>query len=260
MRIFISYRREDSADVTGRIYDRLTADFGREAIFKDVDDIPLGVNFKDHLNNVVAQCAVELVVIGQQWLDAQDSRGRRRLDDPTDFVRIEVEAALSRGVPVIPILVRDASMPEADQLPPGMVELAYRNGTHVRPDPDFHRDVDRLVNGLEGYVRPQAKPAKSTGQVLSRATPAPVRPAPMPEAGQQTPFFRRWWRVGAGLLAVAIFWIQWFGIIAIGSQVIALLLGAVGLEHAVNRRWSRAGLFLLTALGWILSGSFGSLR
>lgn len=109
-RIFMSYRRGDSADVSGRIYDRLAEHFGAEAVFKDVDDIPFGVDFKTYLNDMVSECAVELVVIGPRWLDISNERGERRLDDPTDFVRIEVEAALKRDIPVVPLLVSGAFM------------------------------------------------------------------------------------------------------------------------------------------------------
>jgi len=80
-KVFISYRRDDSADIAGRIYDRLADHFGRDAIFKDVDSIPLGVDFKKYLEGVVSQCVVELVVIGKTWLTAADDKGKRRLDN-----------------------------------------------------------------------------------------------------------------------------------------------------------------------------------
>src|SRR5579872_4347999 len=96
-KIFISYRREDSADIAGRIYDNLTPPVGpflRDDVFKDVDTIPLGVNFKTHLESAVALCAVQLVVIGPRWLTVVGSDGNPRLHDPRDFVRIEIESAL----------------------------------------------------------------------------------------------------------------------------------------------------------------------
>jgi hypothetical protein len=89
-----------------------------------------------------------LTVIGRQWLDVADTAGRRRLDDPTDLVRIEIEAALARGVPVIPLLVQGALMPEPHALPEALRPLAFRNGMSVRADPDFHRDLDRLDEQL----------------------------------------------------------------------------------------------------------------
>ncbi len=157
-RIFLSYRREDSADASGRIYDRLADHFGEAAIFKDVDDIPFGVNFRTYLGQMVEDSVVELVVIGPEWLRATNSAGERRLDDPSDFVRIEIEVALERGIPVIPLLVRGSRMSPADSLPPELIELAYRNGIEVRADPDFHRDMDRLIRGLEDYLAPSGEP------------------------------------------------------------------------------------------------------
>ena len=145
MDIFISYRREDSADVTGRIYDRLVAAFGRETIFKDVDSIPMGVNFKEYLDKQVQHTRVMLAVIGPKWLTVTDSQGARRLDNPADFVRIEVEMGLQRKIPVIPLLVSGASMPRENQLPATLQNLSLQNGTQIRPDPDFHRDMDRLI-------------------------------------------------------------------------------------------------------------------
>jgi hypothetical protein len=152
-RIFVSYRRSDSADVSGRIYDRLIAKFGKETVFKDVDSIPLGLDFKEYLDKQVGECNVFLAVIGDRWLDAKDTSGKSRLDDPVDFVRIEIESALARGIPVIPLLVRDAKMPSEEQLPATLKKLVYRNGTPIRSDPDFHRDMDRLISALEKYVK-----------------------------------------------------------------------------------------------------------
>jgi len=151
-RIFISYRRHDSADITGRIYDRLVQRFGKDQVFKDVDSIPLGVDFRDHLGNVVGRCNLVLAVIGDQWLTSAAAGGEHRLDDAKDFVRIELESALERRIPVIPLLVRGAAVPSDSELPKSLSALTYRNGISVRPDPDFHRDMDRLIAGLETHL------------------------------------------------------------------------------------------------------------
>jgi len=150
--IFVSYRRSDSADIAGRIYDRLIGKFGKAPVFKDVDSIPLGLDFKEYLDMKVGECNVLLAIIGDRWLEASDASGNKRLEDPTDFVRIEIESALERGVPVIPLLVRDAIMPREENLPSGLRKLVYRNGIPIRPDPDFHRDMDRLISALEKYI------------------------------------------------------------------------------------------------------------
>jgi len=151
--IFVSYRRSDSADIAGRIYDRLIGKFGKNPVFKDVDSIPLGLDFKEYLDKKVGECDVLLAIIGDRWLSASDSTGNKRLEDPADFVRIEIESALQRGIPVIPLLVRDAHMPSEESLPPGLRKLVYRNGIPIRSDPDFHRDMDRLIAALEKYIR-----------------------------------------------------------------------------------------------------------
>ncbi len=151
-RIFISYRRSDSADATGRLYDRLVARYSKERIFKDVDSIPLGADFRQVIDGAVGSCAVVLAIIGRGWLSARDEGGRR-LDDPADFVRLEIESALRRGIPVIPVLVSGAVMPREPELPASLRELTYRNGAPVRPDPDFHSDVDRLIRALDNLLR-----------------------------------------------------------------------------------------------------------
>jgi TIR domain len=149
--IFISYRRDDSSDVTGRIYDRLIQHFGKHSVFKDVDSIPLGVDFRKHLGDSLGRCDVLLTIIGKQWLIGD--MGQRRLDDVRDFVRLEIEAALQRDIPVIPVLVRAASVPRQEDLPETLRSLVYQNGIPVRPDPDFHQDMDRLIRGIEGCLR-----------------------------------------------------------------------------------------------------------
>ena len=148
-KILISYRREDSADVTGRIYDRLIQQFGQGAIFKDVDSIPFGVDFRIYLDEQVAKCEVFLAVIGRDWMKKRGSKGKSRLDDPGDFVRIEIESALKRQIPVIPVLVSGASIPPAERLPVSLQNLSFRHGISVRPDPDFNRDMGRLIEHLK---------------------------------------------------------------------------------------------------------------
>lgn len=148
--VFISYRRDDSADITGRIYDRLIEHFSRDIVFKDVDSIPLGIDFRQHLEKALSQCRVLIAVVGNEWMGSEE--GKRRIDDPRDHVRLELELALSRNIPVIPVLVRRATIPTEEALPPSLRSLAYRNGIQVRPDPDFHGDVDRLIKGIEPHL------------------------------------------------------------------------------------------------------------
>ena len=157
-RVFLSYRRSDSQDVAGRIFDRLADHLSRDGVFKDVDSIPPGVSFPEHLQQALSRCSAVLVLIGPTYLTCTDADGRRRLfDDPDDFVRREVETALGLGLPVIPVTVANAAMPSVDQLPASLSQLARMNGVAVRPDPDFHRDIDRLLARLApllgGHIR-----------------------------------------------------------------------------------------------------------
>jgi predicted Ser/Thr protein kinase len=148
-KVFVCYRQDDSADVAGRIHDHLVLRFGAESVFKDVDTIPLGANFRTYLESVVNCCVVQLVIIGRAWLAVQDENGETRLNDSADWVRIEIEAALARDIPIIPLLVQGAAMPKEKQLPPSLRELAYLQGAAVRRDPDFKADIDRLMRSLE---------------------------------------------------------------------------------------------------------------
>ena len=97
---------------------------------------------------MVGSCSIFLAVIGNQWVNVRDSDGQRRLDNPGDYVRIEIESALNRRIPLIPLLVQGASMPTENELPLSIKDLAFRNGLPIRSDPDFHKDMDRLIAGL----------------------------------------------------------------------------------------------------------------
>src|SRR5690606_5291647 len=144
--IFVNYRRADSEDVVGRIYDRLIVDFGKGSVFKDVEDILPGVDFRRVLEHEVASTDVMLTVIGPDWVNREN---KRRLHDADDYVRFEIETALKRGIPVIPVLVRRRErLPQGRHLPPSLRDLLFRNTIQVRPDPDFHRDMDRLIDGI----------------------------------------------------------------------------------------------------------------
>jgi hypothetical protein len=147
-RIFLSYRREDSAGQAGRVSDRLVREFGDGCLFMDVSGIPLGVDFVKRLTEEVASCDVLLAMIGPRWIDIRDENGDRRLDNPDDFVRIEIRAALQRAIPLIPILLDGTKIPKANLLPEDVRALAVRNGLDLR-HASFHADLDRLVRELK---------------------------------------------------------------------------------------------------------------
>lgn len=172
-KIFISHRRRDSSYETTAIYEELESHFGPDTVFMDVDTIPAGVDFRRYLHDAVSRANAVLVVIGRDWL--VDRQGNRRLEDPRDFVRIEVEAALQRGIPVIPILVGEARMPSPDELPASIRGVAYCQCVQVRPRPDFQADVRRLVRVLK----------KLPEQALSSPAPAVSKRPATEEQGME---------------------------------------------------------------------------
>ena len=174
--IFISYRRSDSNDVSGRIYDSLVATFGAAAVFKDVHSIPYGVDFPTYIRQQLGRCKVLLAVIGPTWLTVE-RQGQRRLDDPEDWVRIEIQTALeNEGITVIPVLVGGGDRLSEANLPDGLRPLAKLNSAQARPDPDFHIDMTRLVRRLEDIVGPGNSEGIKSIETAVNALP--------PDAGQ----------------------------------------------------------------------------
>jgi hypothetical protein len=147
-RVFVSYRREDSAAYAGRIEERLRRALGRNRLFMDVDNVPLGVNFAKLLQDELARCDALLVVIGRNWLSARGDDGRRRLDKPDDIVRVEIATALRRNIRVIPVLLDGAAVPKADELPEELKELALSNALDLR-HASFDNDISRLIRSLK---------------------------------------------------------------------------------------------------------------
>lgn len=167
--IFISYRRSDSITISGRIYDRMSMAFGETRVFKDVDNIPIGVDFRQVLTREVGRCDVLLLVIGPNWVDVRDEDGNRRLEDPNDFVRIEAETALQRpDILLMPVLVMGASMPKSEDLPQSLHDLSFINAAVVREDPDFNRDIQRLIARIAGAFGEEGPTDK-----VPTATPPP---------------------------------------------------------------------------------------
>ena len=169
--IFISYRREDAEGQAGRLFDDLARHFGEHSVFMDVAGIEPGRDFRRVIDEHVASCGVLLAMIGKSWIDATDESGRRRLEDPMDFVRLETASALKRDIPVVPVLVHGARMPRAEQLPADLAELAYRNGvelTHARWD----SDVQVLIKALSPYVESLQKNAGQSDTAAPPRTPS----------------------------------------------------------------------------------------
>jgi len=149
--IFISYRRSDTEGEAGRLFDDLAGRFTERAIFMDVDGIQPGRDFRRAIEENIRSCSVLLAMIGPQWLDSVDELGKRRLEDEDDYLRLEIASALQRDIPVVPVLVRGAKMPRANQLPVDLQELAYRNGVEVS-HARWKSDMQVLLRALEPYL------------------------------------------------------------------------------------------------------------
>jgi hypothetical protein len=188
--IVISYRRNDSDAITGRIRDRIVGHYGEQSVFMDIDSIPFGRDFREHVKDAILQNDLVLAVIGPKWLGGGRGATATRIHDDNDPVRMEIEIALERGIPVIPILVGDATMPKASDLPPILRDLVFRNAAEVKSGRDFNQHMERLLRSMDrlfeikmGVVTEASAPltaraATSTGQPASigRLTPGSLSP------------------------------------------------------------------------------------
>lgn len=198
--IFISYRRDDSAGYAGRLYDRLAAHFGAARVFMDVEGIEPGTDFVEAIEAAVSSCQVLIVIIGDEWTRVTDAAGRRRLDDPNDFIRLETGAALQRGIRVVPVLVEGAVMPLADELPAELKPLTRRQAIEVSHK-QWEASTGELIRTLEGILA-----NKGTDGATTPKTPtASVRgQEPAAERGSADRVSIRTWVVPAVLLLAAL--------------------------------------------------------
>src|ERR1043166_269254 len=178
--IAISYRRQDSSPVAGRLYDRLQAEFGKGSVFMDFDSIPYGVDFREHIKQTLQRAKAVISIISPEWTGGKELPNRR-IDDPTDFVRLEVASALESGIPIIPVLVNNTAMPEAKNLPPELEGLAFRNGLALDSGIDFHHHADRLIAGIHRVIDPPKEevPSVSTPPPPPTTVPKPSRVVPI---------------------------------------------------------------------------------
>lgn len=149
--IFISYRRSDSAGYAGRLYDYLKNYFGEDRLFFDVDTIKPGVDFEQKIKMELDHSGAVLVLIGDHWLDIKDINGNRRLDDPHDYVRLEVESALTKNVTVIPVLLQGVQMPSGNELPGPLYDFSRRNAVRLS-DENWHSDLNILTAVLKNVL------------------------------------------------------------------------------------------------------------
>jgi hypothetical protein len=167
--VFISYRRETAAGEARALFNDLVAQLGHNSVFMDVDSIALGRDFRGVLQETLASCDLMLVLIDRNWTDAKDERGRARLENPGDFVRLEIEAALKRDIVVTPVLVQGAHVPAAEQLPLEIRDLAYRNG--------FELSHNRWESDVREMVRRLALDVHDRGREVETGNSPPIAPA-----------------------------------------------------------------------------------
>jgi hypothetical protein len=183
-RVFISYRRQDSSASCGRIYDRLIAELGVTNVFRDIDSLAPGDVFAQKIRDCINQCDIFIVLIGKQWLSAVNEEGRRRLDDPADFVRMELLEAAIQGKPVFPTLVEGAQMPSPGGLPPELAFVSHRNAIEIT-DSHFASDMKRLIdavaiasNGIDKDGRRKSYPSSGEDK-LRQLGAAAIRQLPL---------------------------------------------------------------------------------
>jgi TIR domain-containing protein len=165
--IALSYRRSDSLAITGRICDRLIARYGKASVFMDIDDIPVGIDFRTHIQEVWRHTDVVVAVIGAHWLGT-DAAGASRFEQESDPVRAEIESAIALDVPLIPVLIDGTKMPSATALPESFGNFVYRNAAEVSSGRDFHQHVDRLIAQIEDILAKRA--AEASGKVSQAAS------------------------------------------------------------------------------------------
>jgi len=187
-KISISYRRADSEAMTGRIFDRLTAHYGKDVIFRDIDDIPPGIDFRHHINETLLKTNILLAVIGPKWLGSSRG-GLERIQEESDPVRVEVETALRRRVQIIPVLIGNTRMPSSDQLPPSLKDFAFRNAVKVDTGQDFDYHMDRLIRSMDAILSQtkSSPPSRETKMPTGSAAKASTGANQAVDASAETP-------------------------------------------------------------------------
>jgi hypothetical protein len=199
-KITISYRREDSEAITGRIFDRLSAIYGRDSLFRDIDSIPPGIDFRDHIDNALHASNVVVIIIGPRWL-GRAKGGHSRISEEADFVRIEVETALKLGIPVIPVLIGTTRMPLPEQLPDCLREVAFRNAVRVDTGQDFDLHMTRFIHNLNQIIEGRTAEAHTNKVATRRSAVAEILGAVRVEPRKPS---RKVMLVGVGLLVFLV--------------------------------------------------------
>lgn len=179
----ISYRREDTGLIAGRICDRLRASFGADKVYMDIDSNPIGVDYRKHIDKSLGGCNILLAVIGPRWLE-KDAASRRRIDQPNDLVRLELVSALKRDIPLVPLLIDDTKMPAKEEIPEELESLIYREAFRIDSGRDFHHHLDILCDQIAKHYA-SAESKAETSDELEQKKPPPLT-ATVPPHEQST--------------------------------------------------------------------------
>jgi hypothetical protein len=219
-KIFISYRRDESAAYAGRIADSFVAHYGDDSVFRDIDSMEPGLDFPEALTRAVESSAVLIAVIGKSWLTATDAASHKRLENPDDYVRLEIATALERDIRVIPLLIQGGVMPRAEDLPEDLAPLTRRNAFELH-DSSWKEQVQRLMTTLDKVLG--RKPAESQEDLTLRVEQLRAELEARSSEGEQLRdelederyrtqvLRRRAFLMGGGglLLGVALGWFLW---------------------------------------------------
>src|SRR5215217_8276408 len=221
-RVFISYRRDESAGYAGWIADSFDEYFGEDKVFRDIDSLEPGLDFSEAIERALESSEVLIAVIGKNWLTATDAAGQRRLENPDDFVRVEIATALKRNIRVIPVLVQGASMPGTDELPEDLAPLTRRNAFELH-DTSWGDDVGRLISALERVLEHRkAKAYSSVPDETKLLVTQEVEPA-RPTGNRFDRDRPRIWgiRILKVILVLAALWVTYYLIV----QLLMYVLG-----------------------------------
>jgi hypothetical protein len=182
--IVISYRREDSKWIADRIFDRFETHYGKGNVFMDIDSIPFGLDFRDHIRETLDRCDVMVALVGPNWI-GRDQTGDHILNE-TDWVRIEVEAALNKKIPLIPVLIDGSRMPKPEDLPDSLKNFVFRQAAGVDRE-HFHAQMDKVIASIDQHLSKvgQARPIEPIVQqpaapVVQKIVQPPIEKARAP--------------------------------------------------------------------------------
>jgi TIR domain len=242
--VAISYRRTDSA-MAGRISDQLKAHYGRDAVFIDIENIPFGIDFRDHIRSVLQRSDVLVALIGANWL-GRNAAGNARIDEESDPVRVEIETALERKMPIIPVLIDGAKMPGSGELPASFGNFAYLNAAEASSGRFFGVHVEHLIAAIDRIAAPTPQAARDVPTIepvrARKSMPQAALAAGMPSAPR--------WRVKVARYFLA--------------PLVALLAAHYAIVNSLNLNVDYLRLFCILvpfaagfALSWIDGGGAG---